>query len=163
MAALFGIHPGALPSDWACFSRYTAELIESPLLGVGEDGRALGHSVLSGVGTKFQPLRWYQALTAFWMPPRLRIAFALSFGAAEEEAVSRVARRLPLLYSRIPRLLRFVGPFHEAQARMRGRSPGPLTRRTTASGWASLGYFIRSCRSPYHEAPHGERKLFRAA
>jgi uncharacterized protein (DUF2236 family) len=129
MATLFGVPPGALPQDWAAFSCYTAEMIESPLLGVGEDACALGHSVLSGAGTKFRPPRWYLALTAFWMPLRLRTAFALSFGAPEEEAVSHVARRLPLLYACIPRLLRFVGPFHEAQARLRGRSPGPLTRR----------------------------------
>jgi uncharacterized protein (DUF2236 family) len=131
MAALFGIPPGALPRDWDVFSRYTAEMIESPLLGVGEDACALGQSVLSGVGTRFRPPRWYRALTAFWMPPRLRAPFALSFGAPEEEAVSRVSRRLPLLYSCIPRPLRLVGPFHEAQARLRGRSPGPLTRRNS--------------------------------
>jgi uncharacterized protein (DUF2236 family) len=128
MAALFGIPAGALPSDWAAFGWYTAEMVESPLLGVGEDARALGHSVLSGVGTRVRPPRWYRALTAFWMPPRLRTAFELSFGALEEEAVRRVARWLPLLYSRIPRLLRLAGPFHEAEARLRGRSPGPLTR-----------------------------------
>jgi uncharacterized protein (DUF2236 family) len=128
MAALFGIPAGALPSDWAAFEWYTAEMVESPLLGVGEDARALGHSVLSGVGTRVRPPRWYRALTAFWMPPRLRTAFELSFGALEEEAVQRVARWLLLLYSRIPRLLRLVGPFLEAEARLRGRSPGPLTR-----------------------------------
>jgi uncharacterized protein (DUF2236 family) len=130
MAALFGIPPTELPRDWSAFSRYAAEMIESPLLGVDEDARALGHGVLSGVGTRIHPPHWYQALTAFWMPPRLRIAFALSFGAPEEEAVSRVAHRLPWLYSHIPRLLRFVGPFHEAQARLRSRPPGQLTRRS---------------------------------
>jgi uncharacterized protein (DUF2236 family) len=129
MAALFGIPPTALPKDWAAFSRYSAEMIESPLLGIGEDARALGHSVLSGAGTRIRPPHWYWALTAFWMPPRLRTAFELPFGATEEEAVRRAAHRLTLLYPRVPRLLRFVGPFHEAQARLRGRSPGPLTRR----------------------------------
>ena len=128
MAALFGIPAGALPSDWAAFGSYTAEMVESPLLGVGDDARALGRGILSGVGTSVRPPRWYRALTAFWMPPRLRTAFELSFGALEEEAVRRVVRWLPLLYSRIPRLLRLVGPFHEAEARLRGLSPGPLTR-----------------------------------
>jgi uncharacterized protein (DUF2236 family) len=116
MAALFGIPAGALPSDWAAFGWYTAEMVESSLLGVGEDGRALGHSVLSGVGTRVRPPRWYRALTAFWMPPRLRTALELSFGALEEEAVRRAARWLRLFYLRIPGLLRLVGPFHEADA-----------------------------------------------
>jgi uncharacterized protein (DUF2236 family) len=129
LAALFGIPAGALPADWSAFVRYTAQMIESPLLVVDENARLLGHSILSGVGTWVRPPRWYRALTTFWMPPRLRTAFELSFGAREEEALWWAARQLPLLYPRIPRLLRFVGPFHEAEARLRGRSPGPLTRR----------------------------------
>jgi uncharacterized protein (DUF2236 family) len=129
MAALFGIPARTLPADWATFVRYSAEMIESPLLAVDEDARALGHSVLSGVGTRVRPPGWYRALTSSWMPPRLRTAFELSFGAQEEEAVRSVAGRLPQLYQRIPSLVRFVGPFHEAEDRLRGRSPGPLTRR----------------------------------
>ena len=153
MAALFGIPPGELPQDWDAFSRYTAEMIESPVLGVDEDARVLGHGVLSGVGTRLRPPRWYQALTAFWMPPRLRIAFALSFGAREEETVSRIAGRLPLLHSRIPRLLRFVGPFHEAQARLRGRSPGPLTRRSNRFWMGQPRLLYPELSTPHHEAP----------
>ncbi|MGI8771859.1 MAG: oxygenase MpaB family protein [Acidobacteriaceae bacterium] len=127
MAALFGIPRGALPEEWASFARYAAEMMESPLLGVDEDGRALGHSVLSGVGTWIHPPRWYRALTAFWMPPRLRTAFALPFGAPEEAALLRATRWLPRVYRCTPHAVRFVGPFHEAEARLRGRSPGPLT------------------------------------
>jgi uncharacterized protein (DUF2236 family) len=129
MATLFGLPTGALPMNWPAFIRYTTEMMESPLLAVDEDARMLGDSVLSGVGTWVRPPRWYRALTAGWMPPRLRTAFQLSFGEQEEEAARRAARRLQLLYPRLPRLLRFVGPFHEAEARLRGSSPGPLTRR----------------------------------
>ena len=129
MAALFGISAEALPGDWAAFLRYTAEMVNSPLLEVGPEGRALGQSVLSGVGTWVRPPRWYRALTAFWMPPRLRAAFALPLGAGEEEALRRSRYWLPRLYPRLPRSVRFVGPFHEAEARLRGRSPGPLTRK----------------------------------
>ncbi len=130
MAALFGIPAGALPADWAGFIRYTAEVFDSPLLDVGPEGRALGHSVLSGAGTWLRPPLWYRGLTAFWMPPRLRIAFGLPFGSGEEEAVRRAARWLPRIYRSLPRSVRFVGPFHEAEARLRGRSPGLLTRKS---------------------------------
>ena len=153
MAALFGIPPGELPQDWGAFSRYTGEMIESPLLGVDEDARALGHSVLSGVGTRLHPPRWYRALTAFWMPPRLRTAFGLSFGAREEETVRRVAARLPLLYPHLPRVLRFVGPFHEAQARLRGRSPGLLTRRSNRFWMGQSRLLYPELSTPNHEAP----------
>ena len=129
-AALFGIPSSALPADWPAFEKYCAEMMESPLLGVDDNARRLGRSVMSGAGTWIRPPRWYSALTAGWMPPRLREAFELSFGAAEEKAVERAARRLPPIYRRIPGGLRLVGPYHEAQARLRGRSPGPLTRRS---------------------------------
>jgi uncharacterized protein (DUF2236 family) len=157
MAALFGIPPATLPQDWAAFSRYIANMIESPLLEVDEDARALGHSVLSGVGTEIRPPRWYRALTALWLPPRLRTAFALPLGKPEEEAVRRVARRLPLLYSRIPRLLRFVGPFHEAQTRLRGHSPGPLTRRNNRFWMGRSRLLYPELSSPDHEAPDENR------
>jgi uncharacterized protein (DUF2236 family) len=130
MAALFGIPAGALPSDWETFAQYTAGMFASPQLSVDPAALALGQSVLSGAGTWIQPPRWYQALTTFWMPPRLRAAFALEFGPSEEQAVEQATHWLPRLYPRIPALLRFVGPYHEAQARLRGRSPGLITRKS---------------------------------
>ena len=130
MAALFGMCADALPKDWVAFQQYMAEMMESPVLEVDEDARMLGESVLSGVGTWVRPPRWYRALTAGWMPPRLRAAFQLTFRAQDEEIVERAARRLRFLYPRIPGMIRFVGPFHEAEARLLGRSPGPLTRRS---------------------------------
>jgi uncharacterized protein (DUF2236 family) len=130
MAALFGIPADALPEDWTAFARYVAEMSESPLLDVDENARLLGHGVMSGVGTWVRPPRWYRALTASWMAPRLRTAFELPFGAREEEALRWATRRLPQLYPRLPDSLRLVGPYHEAEARLRGRSPGPLTRRS---------------------------------
>ena len=132
LAALFGIPAGALPVDWSAFVQYTAAMLESPVLGVDENARLLGQGVLSGAGTWIRPPRWYRALTAFWMPPRLRTAFELSFGEREEESLQWAAQQLPVLYPGIPCLLRFVGPFHEAEARLRGRSPGALTRRNNS-------------------------------
>ncbi len=129
-AALFGIPSDALPADWCAFTRYAADMMESPLLGVDDNARRLGRSVMSGVGTWIRPPRWYSALTAYWMPPRLREGFELPFGAEEEKAVQRAARRLRVLYTRIPGAIRFVGPYHEAEARLRGRTPGPFTRRS---------------------------------
>jgi len=111
MAALFGIPPAALPPDWTAFLRYTAAMFESQHLGVDENARAMGHGVLSGVGTWIRPPQWYRALTAFWMPPRLRVAFELPYGAEDEEAVKWAANHLHVFYPRVPGLLRLVGPF----------------------------------------------------
>jgi uncharacterized protein (DUF2236 family) len=129
MAALFGIRGEDLPRDWGAFTRYTAEMFDSPQLGVDANALALGRSVLSGAGTWLHPPHWYLSVTAFWMPPRLRMGFALPFCAREQQAVDRAARWLPRLYPKVPEMLRFVGPFHEAEARLSGRSPSMLTRK----------------------------------
>jgi uncharacterized protein (DUF2236 family) len=129
MAALFGISSEALPQDWTGFLQYTAKMFDSPQLYVDAGALALGKSVLSGVGTRIRPPHWYRALTAYWMPAPLRAAFQLDFGTREEQAVHRAARWLPRIYPYIPATVRFVGPFHEANARLRGRAPGAFTRR----------------------------------
>jgi uncharacterized protein (DUF2236 family) len=128
MAALFSLPPEALPADWRAFTQYTAEMFESSSLGVDQNALSLGRSVLSGAGTWVHPPRWYNALTAFWMPPRLREGFELPFGPAEEQSLHRLKRHFPRLYRRIPHAFRFVGPYLEAKARLRGCPPGPFTR-----------------------------------
>jgi uncharacterized protein (DUF2236 family) len=130
MAVLFGIPAEALPKDWTAFVEYTAAMFDSPQLCVNAGALALGRSVMSGGGSRLHPPHWYHAITAHWMPARLRTAFELPFGAPEEQAVSRAAHWLPRLYPHLPGMLRFVGPFHEADARLRGRKPGALTRKS---------------------------------
>ncbi len=130
MAALFGISAGALPADWTAFLDYTATMVDSPQLCVDANALALGKSVLSGAGSCIHPPPWYRALTAYWMPVRLRAGFQLDFGAREERAVRRAGRWVPRIYHSMPRAMRFVGPFHEADARLRGQGPGVITRRS---------------------------------
>ena len=130
VAALFGVSAAALPGDWSSFARYTAEMVESPALGVDASACALGRSVMDGAGSWVHPPGWYRALTASWMPTRFRTSFALAYGVHEERAVGEAARWLPRVYACLPRGLRLVGPFHEAEARLRGEEPGLLTRRS---------------------------------
>jgi uncharacterized protein (DUF2236 family) len=130
MAALFGISAEALPADWAAFLEYMATMNDSQELCVDANALALGKSVLSGAGSRIDPPHWYRALTAYWMPIRLRTGFQLDFGAREEQAVHRAARWVPRIYRSMPGAVRFVGPFHEADARLRGHAPGVLTRRS---------------------------------
>ena len=141
MAALFGISAESLPKDWTGFLQYTANMFDSSQLCVDAGALALSRSVMSGAGTWIRPPRWYGALTAYWMPPPLRAAFGLSFGAREEEAVRWAGRWLPRVYPSIPGALRYVGPFHEANARLHGRGPGILTRKSNSfwMGQSTLG------------------------
>ena len=138
-AALFGLPASALPSDWAAFRAWNQQMAESPVLAVSPASRAMGEAILSGAGSWIRPPRWYRALTAAWMPPRLRESFGLTPAAGDpiedhtedtedteepeedQRALHRVRCWLPRLYTRMPSALRFVGPYHEAQARLGNR------------------------------------------
>ncbi len=127
-AALFGIPERGLPADWAAFEAYNRAMWASDALGVNQLSRDLGHAVLHGAGSRLPIPNWYRALTAAWMPERLRDEFALPFGEQEKAAAVRALRWHSRLYPRLPGALRFVGPYREACARLSGREPGLLIR-----------------------------------
>lgn len=130
LAGLFGIPPESLPSNWRGFEFYVAEMCASDALGVDTRARTMGQRVMSGAGSWIRVPRWYQALTAAWMPPRFREAFGMAMSAPEQGAAASALRWLPRIYPTLPDAARFVGPYQEAQARLQGRSPGLLERRS---------------------------------
>ncbi len=124
MAILCGIPPQSLPQSWAALQQYTASMMHSDDLGVSAEARRMGQAVLSGVGTWVRAPRWYRALTASWLSPSLRDGFALPLGLREQASLRRAQVWLPRIYGRLPTALRFVGPYHEANARLHNRAPG---------------------------------------
>lgn len=130
MAALCGIPSQLLPPDWAALRSYVAEMLNSPAVAVDAKACSMAQAVLSGVGTWVRAPRWYRALTAFWLPPRLRSGFGLPFGPEEQDSLQRTERWLPGIYRHIPGSLRFVGPYHEAEARLRHSAPNFLVRQS---------------------------------
>jgi len=128
MGLLFGIPTAALPDDWPAFSKYMEETLASSLLAVGEEGRLLGRSVLAGAGTWVRPPFWYRALTAQGLPAELRTGFDLPYGTEEDVSVAQARRLLRKVYPQLPGMLRFVGPYHEANARLCNRAPNAMTR-----------------------------------
>jgi uncharacterized protein (DUF2236 family) len=129
LAGLFGLPASALPANWSAFKDYVAEMFESDALGVGERARYMAQSIMTGANSWVHVPHWYQALTAEWLPDRFRDEFGFRFGAGEEASAQRAHIWLPRVYSRLPNALRYVGPYHEAQDRLRGRAPGMLTQR----------------------------------
>lgn len=123
IAALVGIPASSLPQNWSEFSDYNRGMAASENLGVSSAARAIAHAILSGAGSWVHPPRWYRALTTEWLPPNLCEAFALEGSARDVRAAARARLWLPRLWKTLPGTLRFVGPYHEAQARLRGRSP----------------------------------------
>jgi uncharacterized protein (DUF2236 family) len=130
MAGLFGLPVTALPEHWSGFKGYVSEMFESQALGVSERARYVGQRIMTGAGSWIHIPRWYQALTAEWLPERFREAFALRFGPEEQASARRTHRWLPRIYRRLPDAMRYVGPFQEAQNRLHGRAPGFLAHRS---------------------------------
>lgn len=133
LAALFGIPMEALPENWQAFAAYIRQMYapddpDAGELGVSDAARTMAHNLLKGAGSWIKPPFWYRSLTTEWLPERFRTEFALDFGAAEQRAAARARANLPKIYKRLPRAVRFIGPWREAQARIACRNPGLLTR-----------------------------------
>jgi uncharacterized protein (DUF2236 family) len=128
LASLFGLPASALPPDWKSFLIYCRETEPSNDLGVSDSARSMAHNLLAGAGSWIKPPRWYRALTTVSLPPRFRTEFQLPLTPDDERALSKARNRLPRIYRHLPGALRFVGPWHEAQARLDGKSAGLLTR-----------------------------------
>ncbi len=145
LAGLFGLPPSALPPDWKSFLTYCREMEQSDALGVTEKARVMGQSLLAGAGSWFRPPRWYRAITAAWLPERFRKPFGLTYFAAEQALKESAARRLGDIYQRLPATIRFIGPWHEAQARLAGKAPGIIAK-------TSNRFWIGQYRMPYLDA-----------
>ncbi len=116
----------ALPQNWDDFIVYNQHMHQSSALGVTPGARSMAHNLLTGAGSWIDPPHWYRSLTAAWMPPRFRDEFALDFGSPARRSAEAARRRLPSLYRKLPPSVRFVGPWHEAQARIAARPAGTL-------------------------------------
>lgn len=128
MAALFGIPAEAMPPDWQAFSLYMSGMLASDTLGVNALSRDLAQGVLHGRGSRVPVPGWYRSLTAAWLPLRLRTAFALPYGYADQRAAEQAEHWLPRVYPHLPAAIRFVGPYREAHARLAGRNVSAITR-----------------------------------
>jgi uncharacterized protein (DUF2236 family) len=128
LASLFGLPDSALPQSWEAFAAYNQAMHSSDELGVNDLARTMAHHLLSGGNSWIHIPHWYRALTTAWLPPRFRHEFALRFRDEDRRAAESASRRIAQLYRRLPAALRFVGPWHQAQARLAGRAAGPITR-----------------------------------
>ena len=128
-AALFGIPQSALPQSWADFARYVDDMFSSDTLAVSSAARSIAAELFSGAGTRLRAPFWYRALTASLLPPRLRDEFELPYGPSELRSVERVLTVFRHVYPWVPARLLYVAPYHEALARLAGRTGRqPLTR-----------------------------------
>ena len=135
MAALFGIPSNSLAPDWKSFAAYTEAMAASDELTVTTAARNIAGHIFSGTATNLRPPLWYRALTAEMLPPRLRAAFEFPLAGADARSAGRALSTMRRLYPMLPEQLRTVGPYQEAQARLRGRDRPPLATRWLNRLW----------------------------
>ncbi len=134
-AALFGIPADSLAADWKSFLAYREAMTESDVLTVSPAARDIARQIFSGATMRIRPPMWYRALTAQMLPDRLRVAFELPLGNAERRSADRALKWMRRIYPSLPDRLRTVGPYQEAQARMKGSDRLSLTTRWLNRLW----------------------------
>ena len=75
------------------------------------------------------------ALTAGILPERLRRDFRLPYGAPERGRADRALAVIHRVYPHLPALLRYVGPYHEAQQRLAGNPIPDISTRLANRLW----------------------------
>jgi uncharacterized protein (DUF2236 family) len=133
--ALFGLKPTDLPADWESFVAYNAAMMRSDTLTVTGTACELAAQIFAGGRPWLRVPRWYQALSADLLPDRIRMGFGLAFDERDRKAAERALARIRRVYSSIPARLRYVGPYHEAQARLQGRPRLDWATRCLNRAW----------------------------
>lgn len=127
--ALFGLTADDLPADWTGFAAYTAEMAQSETLTVSTAACEIATQIFTGARPWLRPPRWYRALTARMLPERLRAGFGFELDARDIRSADNALRWIRRVYPKLPDRLRYVGPYQEAQARLRGEpQPDWMTR-----------------------------------
>ena len=127
--ALFGLTGDDLPADWSGFAAYTEAMAQSGTLTVSPAAREIAAQIFGGARPWLRPPRWYRALTASLLPERLRAGFGFELDARDKRAADNALRWIKRVYPKLPDRLRYVGPYQEAQARLRGElQPDWMTR-----------------------------------
>ncbi|MHC2383774.1 uncharacterized protein (DUF2236 family) [Bradyrhizobium liaoningense] len=124
-----------LPADWAGFADYTAAMTQSETLTVSTAAREIATQIFTGARPWLRPPRWYRALTARMLPERLRAGFGFELGARDIRSADNALRWIRRVYPRLPDRLRYVGPYQEAQARLRGETQPDWMTRCLNRAW----------------------------
>ncbi|MBK3664662.1 DUF2236 domain-containing protein [Bradyrhizobium diazoefficiens] len=118
--ALFGLTTDDLPADWSGFGAYTNAMVQSDTLTVSPAAREIAAQIFGGARPWLRPPRWYRALTASLLPERLRAGFGFDLDERDKRAADNALKWIKRVYPKLPDRLRYVGPYQEAQARLRG-------------------------------------------
>ena len=144
LGAMFGIGPELQPANWDEFVSYNEAMWHSDVISVGPPARRIAQQVLGGAGHWLRSPAWYRALTAHLLPPTIREAFELPYGAAERRSAERALRWVRRIYPVLPEKVRYVGPYHEAVGRLRGRTTPARATQLLNRAWIGRAMMPRA-------------------
>lgn len=129
-ARLFAIPEDELPPTWAAFDLEVERTLASPVLTVSEPARAMSRFLFGDHGDgKRSPLgRWLELVTTGLLPERLRRQYGLAWGLRERAAFTGSIAALSAAYRVIPRPLRRLPAYVDAERRLAGRGPSAMAR-----------------------------------
>lgn len=126
-AWLFGIPDEVLPVDWEDFQRYVHEVMEGNLLAVNPSTLELTNFVMTPPNLMaVAPMQWLKTMTTGLFSEQLRQAY----GWPHSPTRFRLAVAMGKLADKtFPGRLRYIPSWHEAQARLHGKTADRFTRR----------------------------------
>jgi uncharacterized protein (DUF2236 family) len=133
--ALFGLTGDDLPADWSGFAAYTNAMVRSDTLTVSPAAREIAAQIFGGARPWLRPPRWYRALTASLLPERLRAGFGFELDERDARSADSALQWIKRVYPKLPDRLRYVGPYQEAQARLRGEPQPDWMIRCLNRAW----------------------------
>ncbi|HLU68555.1 MAG TPA: oxygenase MpaB family protein [Kofleriaceae bacterium] len=137
-AYLFGLTDALLPRDHGEFRAYWDATLASGDIAVGRVARELADFVLEPPLALARPLAgWYRVMTAGLLPEPVRRGFGMRFGRRERAMFRASGRALSAAVRALPRSLRYLPVFLEAEARLgldRSRGVSRLAHRLAATG-----------------------------
>lgn len=120
---LFGIPLGAMPDDWAAFTRYVDEMVASPTIEVGDAARRIARAIFVAPRAAARPgYRLIELVTAGLLPPELRAGYRLRFGPRERAVFAASMSALRLGLPLLPPQVRYCPAYISARHRLDGRS-----------------------------------------
>lgn len=135
-AYLFGIDDELLPPDWGAFQEYMDAMYASEQLVARRVGREMGDMIFDFRGPIRPALQWLKLMTAYMMPPRLRAEFQLPPDTPENrQAYDRGLKRVQTVYGHLPRRLRYVPSYIEAERRIAGKPHADLLTQGMNLAW----------------------------
>ena len=134
-AGLFGIPRECLPPDWTTFSAYFSDMAESEILSISDRTRKSARRLIAGTDLWLPVPVSYQDLTVWLLPLPIRKRFGFSFALGQNRDIRRTLALSRRLYPLLPRRLRYVGPYQEAEQRLAGQSPPDFVTRLCNRFW----------------------------